>query len=551
MILVTLGTGDKPFPRLLEAIEKEIKNGNIKDKVIVQAGTTKFESKYMEIFDLIPIDKFKDLINECDLLITHGGVGSITTGLKCNKKIIGVARLKKYGEVANDHQLQILENFDKEGLIMHLENLEDLSKKINESKNFKPKEYKSNTSNFIKQLEQEVDSCKKEKSSLKNIINVLFVSSIILFLFACTIKSIVMPKEILPNENRYASRYDKISLKSYLSNEMQDNFESTLSDQLIFSTKMKAANNLVDALMMKKYIDIITDVNNSYNYYQLGPVAVFGKENLVYTSNYSIKDYEGSLDKKISSLNNTMNLYPDVDYYFYYIEKDTDINFVDNSKLLVYEYLKDNLNSTNVSKFEINNFDEYKNYFYKTDHHWNYKGSYKGYLDVLDLLNIDNPKNPESEVCLKQKFSGSKANSLSKLVYYEDFCAYTFDYDDMQISVNGNPAEDYGFQDSCISGNCDLSYGGFYGPDDGEIIFDTNDKSKDNILIIGESYDNAILKLLAEKFNKTVSIDLRNYEHYMGEPFDYEDCLKKYDIDKVLFIGNINFWLSDEFDVIK
>ena len=32
MILVTLGTQDKTFPRLLEAIQKQIDKGNIKDK---------------------------------------------------------------------------------------------------------------------------------------------------------------------------------------------------------------------------------------------------------------------------------------------------------------------------------------------------------------------------------------------------------------------------------------------------------------------------------------------------------------------------------------
>ena len=88
MILVTLGTQDKTFPRLLHAIQKQIDNGNIKDKVVVQAGSTKFESNDMEIFDLIDRDKFAQLISECDLLITHGGVGSIITGLKNNKKII-------------------------------------------------------------------------------------------------------------------------------------------------------------------------------------------------------------------------------------------------------------------------------------------------------------------------------------------------------------------------------------------------------------------------------------------------------------------------------
>ena len=62
MIFVTLGTQDKSFKRLLQAIEKKIKVGKIKDKVIVQAGYTKFQSKYMEVFDLVPMDKFNEYI---------------------------------------------------------------------------------------------------------------------------------------------------------------------------------------------------------------------------------------------------------------------------------------------------------------------------------------------------------------------------------------------------------------------------------------------------------------------------------------------------------
>ena len=117
MILVTLGTQDKTFPRLLEAIQKQIDKGTIKDKVVVQAGSTKFESKDMEIFDLIDRDQFADLIKKCDLLITHGGVGSIISGLNNDKVVIAAARLKKYHEHINDHQLQIIDNFSKEEVL--------------------------------------------------------------------------------------------------------------------------------------------------------------------------------------------------------------------------------------------------------------------------------------------------------------------------------------------------------------------------------------------------------------------------------------------------
>ena len=158
MILVTLGTQDRSFKRLLEAIQKQIDNGNIKDKVIVQAGHTAFESKDMEIFDLIDRDKFSELISKCDLLITHGGVGSILTGLNNNKKVIATPRLKEYNEHQNNHQLEIIEKFSDSGLIYPLYNLDELDKVLKEVKKFKPKKFKSNTNNMIKLIEDFIDN---------------------------------------------------------------------------------------------------------------------------------------------------------------------------------------------------------------------------------------------------------------------------------------------------------------------------------------------------------------------------------------------------------
>ncbi len=158
MILVTLGTQDKSFKRLLEAIQKQIDNGVIKDKVVVQAGLTKFKSDDMEIFDFIPVSKFDDLINSCDILITHGGVGSIITGLKHHKIVIAAARLKKYKEHTNDHQLQIIDNFSRGGYILPLHDFDKLDKVLEKARKFKPKEYKSNTENFIKFIKSYIDN---------------------------------------------------------------------------------------------------------------------------------------------------------------------------------------------------------------------------------------------------------------------------------------------------------------------------------------------------------------------------------------------------------
>lgn len=153
MILVTLGTQDKSFNRLLEAIQKAIDKGSIKDRVVVQAGTTKYKSKDMEIFDLIDRDKFNELMSNCDLLITHGGVGSILTGLKNNKKVIACPRLAKYNEHINDHQKQIIEKFSEAGYILGIEDLNKLDEVLKKAKTFKPKKYVSNTDHMIKIIE--------------------------------------------------------------------------------------------------------------------------------------------------------------------------------------------------------------------------------------------------------------------------------------------------------------------------------------------------------------------------------------------------------------
>ena len=165
MILVTLGTQDKPFTRLLDAIEKAINDGVIKEEVIVQAGHTKYESSNMKIFDLIPADEFEKLVKKCRILITHGGVGSITTGLKAGKVVIAAARLSKYKEHTNDHQKQIIREFVDAGYLVELKDFNQLGKTLAYAKKFHPKKFESNTKNFISIIENYIkeDSMKKEE----------------------------------------------------------------------------------------------------------------------------------------------------------------------------------------------------------------------------------------------------------------------------------------------------------------------------------------------------------------------------------------------------
>ncbi len=157
MILVTLGTQDKTFVRLLEKINQLIDHGLIKDKVVVQAGFTKYSSDNMEIFDLIPQDEFNNLMSKADLVITHGGVGNIISALEKNKKVIAVPRLAKYGEHINDHQTQIIAKFNDLGYIIGLQDVDELDRAIKEVKKFKPQKFVHDNSKMLNLVSKLID----------------------------------------------------------------------------------------------------------------------------------------------------------------------------------------------------------------------------------------------------------------------------------------------------------------------------------------------------------------------------------------------------------
>lgn len=157
MILITLGTQDKSFERLLKAVDKEISNGNIKDEVIAQVGYTKYSSKNMKTFDYLSQEEMTELVKKARFIITHAGVGSILTCLENNKKAIVVPRLAKYGEHTNDHQIEIAEEFSKAGYVIYLKDLKCLTKEIKNIDKFEPAKIKHNKE-IIKTIEDFIDN---------------------------------------------------------------------------------------------------------------------------------------------------------------------------------------------------------------------------------------------------------------------------------------------------------------------------------------------------------------------------------------------------------
>lgn len=156
MILVTVGTQDKPFTRLLKAVDQYAQK-HPDEKIVVQAGSTPFQSANLEVFDYVSKEKMHTLQKQADLIITHGGVGNILSCLKLNKKVIAVPRLAQYKEHVNDHQIQIIEQFCQKNYILGCLDLNQLPAAIKQSKTHSFAHFISNNQNFVANMEHEID----------------------------------------------------------------------------------------------------------------------------------------------------------------------------------------------------------------------------------------------------------------------------------------------------------------------------------------------------------------------------------------------------------
>ena len=98
-IFVTLGTREEPFLRLIQAVEELKKDGTIKEKVIIQAGATKYTSNCLEIFDFCAPDKIEDLIRNAKYVVTQESAGIGTICLKYRTRFLVMPRDFSYGEL--------------------------------------------------------------------------------------------------------------------------------------------------------------------------------------------------------------------------------------------------------------------------------------------------------------------------------------------------------------------------------------------------------------------------------------------------------------------
>lgn len=104
-VVVSLGTLPRwQFRRLVEACLKVIPDGS---HVLWQIGCTDVSSLPIDGREEVPADELEAATAAADVVISHAGVGSALTALRCGKRPILVPREAARGEHVDNHQRQI------------------------------------------------------------------------------------------------------------------------------------------------------------------------------------------------------------------------------------------------------------------------------------------------------------------------------------------------------------------------------------------------------------------------------------------------------------
>ena len=237
---------------------------------------------------------------------------------------------------------------------------------------------------------------------------------------------------------------------------------------------------------------------------------------------------------------------PEVRSYVYLINSSRTVSMdrIDEEPRIYKSILK-YFDRSGTDYLRLQSLEDYARYYYTTDHHWNYQGSYAGYRQIVEmLLGAEEPVlEPVETVVFPVKFNGSMNKTMNRTDSQEDFTVYRFDYPEMKVEINGRRKAAFGNQEAYFAGKYSKMplanhYSYFYGGEEGLVHFETDREDRGNLLVFSNSQSNALNMLLASHFHHTWIVDPRHYEADTGAKFSLSRAVREWDIGQVLILGD-------------
>lgn len=138
MIFLTVGTYPLQFDRLIKAVDDAVRDKLIEEEIFAQTGSCGYKPRHMKFAEMLQKSEFDAYFEAASCIVGHAGMGTISMALEKDKPILVMARMAKYGEHVNDHQVSTAEMFEKLGHVLVARSVDELPEKIKELAIFVP-----------------------------------------------------------------------------------------------------------------------------------------------------------------------------------------------------------------------------------------------------------------------------------------------------------------------------------------------------------------------------------------------------------------------------
>ncbi len=158
MIFLTVGT-QFGFDRLVKAVDEALESGTLSEPVFAQVGPGNYVPRHMDYTEALEKQAFEEMLDSCEGIISHAGIGTITLAMKCQKPLLVMPRMSRYGEVVNDHQVATAHKFEQSGHVLAAYQEYELPDKIRQLKTFVPEPRVPGSQGVIDRICQFLESC--------------------------------------------------------------------------------------------------------------------------------------------------------------------------------------------------------------------------------------------------------------------------------------------------------------------------------------------------------------------------------------------------------
>ena len=350
-------------------------------------------------------------------------------------------------------------------------------------------------------------------------------------------------------EGRPYTRLPSPSVDSFLSGDFQDDLESYTADALPLRETLLLGKASLQRLSISEMAALL-GYDAYHTFFGSGYLHETEGNRLLAAPARQSKKVLNGLAASVDSINDFVASNPGYTYYFAMPYR-SDVLGIGPLAGLVSEpvdaeFLQSRIFSRlspDITQIDLmpSSYEEFKEDYFKTDHHWNIKGAYKAYCKINEAMGNASSTLPCGELLTfpTAQFYGSEARSgLDTSVGPDMIQDYEFALPHYETWIYGElmpndfAASTQTYIDGFQPDNSFVNlYADYWHADYGQIVFVNQDnKTSKNLLIVADSFSNPMERMFLSSYSRVYVYDPRY------ATISLADFLKKYDdIDDILF----------------